>query len=59
MAAHRIRTANNINVIPRCKSEGTLIELSSGVSEANLSDVKGFSHVSVFFSTLHRVTRTC
>ncbi|XP_060785181.1 SH3 domain-binding protein 4 [Neoarius graeffei] len=40
MAAHRIRTANNNNVMPRCKSEGTLIELSSGVSEANLSDVK-------------------
>ncbi|XP_017325959.1 SH3 domain-binding protein 4 [Ictalurus punctatus] len=40
MAAHRIRTTNNNNAIPRCKSEGTLIELSSGVSEATLSDVK-------------------
>ncbi|KAF7709891.1 SH3 domain-binding protein 4 [Silurus meridionalis] len=40
MAAHRIRIANNNNAIPRCKSEGTLIELSSGVSEATLSNVK-------------------
>ncbi|XP_060731736.1 SH3 domain-binding protein 4 isoform X2 [Tachysurus vachellii] len=40
MAAHRIRATNNNNAIPRCKSEGTLIELSSGVSEAALSEVK-------------------
>ncbi|XP_052004184.1 SH3 domain-binding protein 4-like [Xyrauchen texanus] len=39
MAAHRIRTANN-TVLPRCKSEGTLIDLSQGVSEATLTDVK-------------------
>ncbi|TSM60557.1 SH3 domain-binding protein 4 [Bagarius yarrelli] len=40
MAAHRIRATNN-NAIPRCKSEGTLIELSSGLSEAAFSDVQG------------------
>ncbi|XP_051565903.1 SH3 domain-binding protein 4-like isoform X3 [Myxocyprinus asiaticus] len=40
MAAHRIRTANNNTVLPRCKSEGTLIDLSHGISEATLTDVK-------------------
>lgn len=42
MAAHRIRatTTNNAS-LPRCKSEGTLIDLSDGVSEASLTDVKG------------------
>ncbi|KAG7467342.1 hypothetical protein MATL_G00152340 [Megalops atlanticus] len=40
MAAHRIRATNNNNVLPRCKSEGTLIDLSEGVSEASLTDVK-------------------
>ncbi|KAI3355883.1 hypothetical protein L3Q82_004235 [Scortum barcoo] len=41
MAAHRIRatTTNNAS-LPRCKSEGTLIDLSDGVSEASLTDVK-------------------
>ncbi|XP_062862068.1 SH3 domain-binding protein 4 isoform X1 [Trichomycterus rosablanca] len=39
MAAHRIRSANN-NAFPRCKSEGTLIEISSGVSEATLNNLK-------------------
>uniref|UniRef100_A0A8C7N6C0 SH3-domain binding protein 4 n=1 Tax=Oncorhynchus kisutch TaxID=8019 RepID=A0A8C7N6C0_ONCKI len=40
MAAHRIRATNNI-ALPRCKSEGTLIDLSDGVSESNcLTDVK-------------------
>ncbi|KAG8001003.1 SH3 domain-binding protein 4 [Nibea albiflora] len=41
MAAHRIRatTINNPS-LPRCKSEGTLIDLSEGVSEASLSDVR-------------------
>ncbi|KAK1802440.1 hypothetical protein P4O66_022095 [Electrophorus voltai] len=39
MAAHRIRVTNN-NILPRCKSEGTLIDLSEGVSEASLTDVK-------------------
>uniref|UniRef100_A0A8C2WTH9 SH3-domain binding protein 4 n=1 Tax=Cyclopterus lumpus TaxID=8103 RepID=A0A8C2WTH9_CYCLU len=41
MAAHRIRatTTNNVS-LPRCKSEGTLIDLSDGVSEASLNDVK-------------------
>lgn len=42
MAAHRIRaTTNNNASLPRCKSEGTLIDLSEGVSEATLNDVKG------------------
>lgn len=36
MAAHRIRAANH-TVIPRCKSEGTLIDISEGVSEATLT----------------------
>ncbi|KAK2905636.1 SH3 domain-binding protein 4 [Channa argus] len=41
MAAHRIRaTTNNNTSLPRCKSEGTLIDLSDGVSEASLNDVK-------------------
>uniref|UniRef100_A0A3Q1GTV5 SH3-domain binding protein 4 n=1 Tax=Acanthochromis polyacanthus TaxID=80966 RepID=A0A3Q1GTV5_9TELE len=41
MAAHRIRATNNNNTsLPRCKSEGTLIDLSEGVSEASLTDVK-------------------
>uniref|UniRef100_A0A672J9U0 SH3 domain-binding protein 4 n=1 Tax=Salarias fasciatus TaxID=181472 RepID=A0A672J9U0_SALFA len=41
MAAHRIRaTTNNNASLPRCKSEGTLIDLSEGVSEATLTDVK-------------------
>ncbi|XP_068429155.1 SH3 domain-binding protein 4 [Clinocottus analis] len=41
MAAHRIRatTTNNAS-LPRCKSEGTLIDLSDVVSEASLNDVK-------------------
>ncbi|XP_065148705.2 SH3 domain-binding protein 4 [Paramisgurnus dabryanus] len=37
MAAHRIRTANHSTVLPRCKSEGTLIDISEGVSEATLT----------------------
>lgn len=42
MAAHRIRaTTNNNASLPRCKSEGTLIDLTEGVSEASLTDVKG------------------
>ncbi len=41
MAAHRIRITNNNNVLPRCKSEGTLIDLDEGVTEASLIDVKG------------------
>ncbi|XP_034550546.1 SH3 domain-binding protein 4 [Notolabrus celidotus] len=41
MAAHRIRaTATNNTSLPRCRSEGTLIDLSEGVSEASLTDVK-------------------
>ncbi|XP_063067786.1 SH3 domain-binding protein 4-A-like [Engraulis encrasicolus] len=40
MAAHRIRVTNNNNILPRCKSEGTLIDLSDGVSEATLTEVK-------------------
>lgn len=47
MAAHRIiRATNNSHVLPRCKSEGTLIELSEGVGGASLSDVKGQSFTS-------------
>ncbi|XP_074520501.1 SH3 domain-binding protein 4-A [Halichoeres trimaculatus] len=41
MAAHRIIRATNGNlVLPRCKSEGTLIDLSEGVTAASLNDVK-------------------
>ncbi|XP_036965292.1 SH3 domain-binding protein 4 isoform X4 [Acanthopagrus latus] len=41
MAAHRIRaTTTNNTSLPRCKSEGTLIDLSEAVSEASLTDVK-------------------
>lgn len=40
MAAHRIRVTNNNNVLPRCKSEGTLIDLDEGVTESSLIDVK-------------------
>ncbi|XP_062258167.1 SH3 domain-binding protein 4 [Platichthys flesus] len=41
MAAHRIRaTANNNPSLARCKSEGTLVDLSDGVSEATLNEVK-------------------
>ncbi|KAM6986316.1 SH3 domain-binding protein 4 [Aplochiton taeniatus] len=41
MAAHRIRATNSNNIVlPRCKSEGTLIDLSEGVTEASLIDVK-------------------
>lgn len=42
MAAHRIRataTTNNTS-LPRCRSEGTLIDLSDSLSEASLNDVK-------------------
>lgn len=54
MAAHRIiRVTNSNHVLPRCKSEGTLIDLSEGVTSASLSDVKGqprfgfiFCHIS-------------
>lgn len=43
MAAHRIiRVTNNNHILPRCKSEGTLIDLSEGTLHgAGLSDVKG------------------
>uniref|UniRef100_A0A8C4XFM2 SH3-domain binding protein 4a n=1 Tax=Erpetoichthys calabaricus TaxID=27687 RepID=A0A8C4XFM2_ERPCA len=39
MAAHRIRATNH-NGLPRCKSEGTLIDLTSELSEPSFSDVK-------------------
>ncbi|XP_074857750.1 SH3 domain-binding protein 4 [Carettochelys insculpta] len=39
MAAQRIRAANSSG-LPRCKSEGTLIDLSDGFSETSFSDVK-------------------
>lgn len=41
MAAHRIRASTNTNPsLPRCRSEGTLIDLTEGVSEASLTHVK-------------------
>ncbi|XP_016389883.1 SH3 domain-binding protein 4-like [Sinocyclocheilus rhinocerous] len=40
MAAHRIRSVNNNTVLPRCRSEGALIDLSEGVPEATLTDFK-------------------
>ncbi|XP_064166770.1 SH3 domain-binding protein 4-A-like isoform X2 [Anguilla rostrata] len=46
MAAHRIRATSNI-ALPRCRSEGTLIDLSEGVSEAGLTDVKVPSSVAL------------
>lgn len=39
MAAQRIRAANS-GGLPRCRSEGTLIDLSDGFSEASFNDVK-------------------
>ncbi|XP_036029381.1 SH3 domain-binding protein 4 [Onychomys torridus] len=39
MAAQRIRAANSSG-LPRCKSEGTLIDLSEGFSETSFNDVK-------------------
>ncbi|XP_028255188.1 SH3 domain-binding protein 4-A [Parambassis ranga] len=42
MAAHRIIrvTSSSNHVLPRCKSEGTLIDLGDGVTAAGLNDVK-------------------
>ncbi|XP_043965968.1 SH3 domain-binding protein 4-A isoform X1 [Gambusia affinis] len=40
MAAHRIIRVNHNHILPRCKSEGTLIELDEGPAGASLSDVK-------------------
>ncbi|KAM5152004.1 SH3 domain-binding protein 4 [Mantella aurantiaca] len=42
MAAQKIRSAN-ANGLPRCKSEGTLIDISSNVPDPNLTDVKVLS----------------
>ncbi|NXY46037.1 SH3B4 protein, partial [Ceuthmochares aereus] len=39
MAAQRIRAANS-GGLPRCKSEGTLIDLSEGFADTSLYDVK-------------------
>lgn len=39
MAAQRIRAAN-ANGLPRCKSEGTLIDVSEGLPESSFDDVK-------------------
>ncbi|XP_054976514.1 SH3 domain-binding protein 4 [Sorex araneus] len=39
MAAQRIRAAT-ANGLPRCKSEGTLIDVSEGLSESSFEDVK-------------------
>lgn len=38
MAAHRIRSTNN--AFPRCRSEGTLIDISKGISETALTNIK-------------------
>lgn len=40
MAAQRIRAANS-GGLPRCRSEGTLIDLGEGFAETTLCDVKG------------------
>ncbi|XP_041835176.1 SH3 domain-binding protein 4-A-like isoform X2 [Melanotaenia boesemani] len=40
MSAHRIIRVNNNHILPRCKSEGTLIDVSEGVAGASFSDVK-------------------
>ncbi|XP_046887415.1 SH3 domain-binding protein 4-A [Hypomesus transpacificus] len=40
MAAHRIRVTSTDHVLPRCKSEGTLIDISETISESSLTDVK-------------------
>ncbi|XP_038644095.1 SH3 domain-binding protein 4-like isoform X1 [Scyliorhinus canicula] len=40
MAAQRIR-ATNTSGLPRCKSEGTLIDLSDGFADLGMNDVKG------------------
>ncbi|XP_063286092.1 SH3 domain-binding protein 4 [Pelobates fuscus] len=42
MAAQKIRSAN-ANGLPRCKSEGTLIDFSSGIPDPNLNEVKVLS----------------
>lgn len=42
MAAQKIRSAN-ANGLPRCKSEGTLIDISSNAPDPNLTDVKVLS----------------
>lgn len=44
MAAHRIIRVNNNHILPRCKSEGTLIDLSEGGAGTSLNDLKGQSH---------------
>lgn len=52
MAAHRIRaTTTTGSSLPRCKSEGTLIDLSEGVSEASLADVISESRCEVTRNT--------
>lgn len=55
MAAHRIiRVTNNNHILPRCKSEGTLIDLSEGtLPGSGLSDVKGQA------STLDQLNKIC
>ncbi|XP_037331224.2 SH3 domain-binding protein 4-A-like [Pungitius pungitius] len=41
MAAHRIvRVTSSNHVLPRCRSEGTLIDLGEGVTVPSLNDVK-------------------
>ncbi|XP_063789312.1 SH3 domain-binding protein 4 [Pseudophryne corroboree] len=42
MAAQKIRSANT-NGLPRCKSEGTLIDISSSAPDPSLNDVKVLS----------------
>lgn len=50
MAAHRItRVTNNSHVLPRCKSEGTLIDFSEELSSSRLTDVKGVIKVALHY----------
>ena len=52
MAAHRIRVTGTNHVLPRCKSEGTLIDLSETISEASLTDVKGQHSIKFLYPNL-------
>uniref|UniRef100_A0A8C5PYL5 SH3 domain binding protein 4 n=1 Tax=Leptobrachium leishanense TaxID=445787 RepID=A0A8C5PYL5_9ANUR len=49
MAAQKIRSAN-ANGLPRCKSEGTLIDFSSGIPDPNLNEVKVLSPSSLLIN---------
>lgn len=56
MAAHRIIRVNNNYVLPRCKSEGTLMDLSEGLDGPSLSEVKGQCFTGV--RPHHAISRT-